>query len=1191
MAKTEHTYDALRDKIVSEQFLKQCHEKLAIFLKERGCQGLDKLAEATDHYLEAQGLTNLGKYKEEKDSSKPLGLAKIPAHRIEKRKPQCFLCNKLGHRAAVRWSNSKGPKQNANFCWKCRDNGHKAEACPNKKSDVGGKASCSVMHCNRPEDLGSNACLSKQYPVGTARTKGTEVQAEDMPTATGLLEGHPVTVLRDSGCNSVIVKRSLVPDGKLTGKSRMLYLLDRTVRCLPEAEVDIDSPYFRGRVTATCMENPLYDVVLGNVVGVRDVSAPDINWKAEQYAPTQKEEPAPETSNESHSSLTSQPTGTKTPSFLAAMDPKDKQLEGAAGRLPVATVNPVDIHPEELRTKQREDPSLNGCFEAVGREVVSRAADVKFVLTNGILFRHYRLPSAKQMEQLIVPSNLRSFVLKMAHEGILSGHQGIKRTTDRVLEEFYWPGVQGDVTRFVKSCDICQRTVPKHLVGRVPLGSMPVIATPFQRVAIDIVGPLAPISEKGNRYVLTMVDFATRYPDAIALPSIETEKVAQALLEMFSRVGFPREIITDRGRSFLSGLMKEFSRLLSFRQLPTTPYHPMANGLVERFNGTLKQMIRRMCQECPKSWDRYLALLLFAYRELPQTSLGFAPFDLLYGRYVRGPMAILKELWTGERIDDETKTSYGYMIDLRQRLEETCRMAQEHLTKAKAVQKRYYDKKARVRQLSVGDKVLLLLPSDANKLILTWKGPFAVLERRNDVDYVIDLGTRTSLFHINMLKKYEKRPLTDQTPQRASAAFQHEEVEEEDVPVLTLHQKETYRDVKVSEELTSDQRTQVATLLAAHQGSLSDVPGKTDLVECKLKLTTDTPVQVNQYPIPFSLQEAVESEIQQMLQQGIIEPSESPYQSPVVVAKKKDKSMRLCIDFRQLNRALISDNEPIPRVDMMFAQLGRSRYFSKFDFSKGYWQVPMHEEAKPMTAFSSRLGLYQFRVMPFGIKTAPAIFTRLMRKVVQGLPKVYHYFDDVLIATENWEEHLEALELFFRRVKDEGLTIRPTKSEVGFSSVKFLGHIVGHGLLRPQVETLEKVQAAEQPETKKEVRSFLGLTGYYRDFVPQYAEISHPLTELTRKRAPNRVNWSKKEQEAFDKLREQLSKEPILKAPEFSKPFVLRTDASNTSVGAVLMQRHDHVLHPVACASRRLLPREAGYSTIERECLALIMGS
>lgn len=180
---------------------------------------------------------------------------------------------------------------------------------------------------------------------------------------------------------------------------------------------------------------------------------------------------------------------------------------------------------------------------------------------------------------------------------------------------------------------------------------------PFQRVAIDIIGPLSPTSEKGNRFILTMVDCATRHPDAVALPSVDTEKIAEALVEMFSRAGIPREIVSDRGRSFTSCLMQEVSRLLSFRQLPTTPYHPMANGLVERFNGTLKQMIRRMCHESPKNWDRYLAPLLFAYREVPQSSIGFSPFNLLYGRYIRGPMSILKELWTRKTLDAQMKTT------------------------------------------------------------------------------------------------------------------------------------------------------------------------------------------------------------------------------------------------------------------------------------------------------------------------------------------------------------------------------------------------------------------------------------------------------------------------------------------------------------------------------------------------------
>jgi len=167
------------------------------------------------------------------------------------------------------------------------------------------------------------------------------------------------------------------------------------------------------------------------------------------------------------------------------------------------------------------------------------------------------------------------------------------------------------------------------------------IEIPFQRVAVDLVGPIAPVTDKGN-IILTMVDYATRYLEAVSLKSIEAETVAEALVTMFSGVGIPEKILSDQDYQFLSGVTKEVSRLLSMNQIVTTPYHRICNGLVERFNGTLKAMLKRMCAEKPKDWDRYLPALLFAYREVPQESLGFAPFELLYGRTVKGPMSILK---------------------------------------------------------------------------------------------------------------------------------------------------------------------------------------------------------------------------------------------------------------------------------------------------------------------------------------------------------------------------------------------------------------------------------------------------------------------------------------------------------------------------------------------------------------------
>lgn len=273
-----------------------------------------------------------------------------------------------------------------------------------------------------------------------------------------------------------------------------------------------------------------------------------------------------------------------------------------------------------------------------------------FKIYEGILYRVFS-PADKLkgsvVKQIVVPTSLREGIMNVGHDSPFAGHLGVKRTLDRITTNFYWPGIHNDVKLYCASCDVCQRTIEKGKIGRVLLGKMPLIDTPFQRVAIDLVGPLSPISEKGNRYILTLVDYATRFPEAVALPSTETERVAEALLEIFSRVGFPQEILSDMGSQFTSDLMKEISRLLHIRQMATTPYHPMCNGLVERFNGTLKKMLRKMSAERPRDWDRFLPALLFAYREVPQESLGYSPFELIYGRSVRGPMDVLKELWSG----------------------------------------------------------------------------------------------------------------------------------------------------------------------------------------------------------------------------------------------------------------------------------------------------------------------------------------------------------------------------------------------------------------------------------------------------------------------------------------------------------------------------------------------------------------
>ena len=185
----------------------------------------------------------------------------------------------------------------------------------------------------------------------------------------------------------------------------------------------------------------------------------------------------------------------------------------------------------------------------------------------------------------------------------MSGPLGIKKTLERIMYNFYCPRIHGDFTRFCRSCDICQKTISKGKVTRVPLEKMPLVDTLFKRVAVDFVVPIHPPSEMGRRYILTLVDYATRYPDAVPLRSISTEEVAEGLVSMYSRLGVPEEILSDLGTQYVSECMREVSRLLSIKQLTTTPYHPLCNGLTEKFNGTLRRMLKKMCFEQPRPPD------------------------------------------------------------------------------------------------------------------------------------------------------------------------------------------------------------------------------------------------------------------------------------------------------------------------------------------------------------------------------------------------------------------------------------------------------------------------------------------------------------------------------------------------------------------------------------------------------------
>jgi len=227
--------------------------------------------------------------------------------------------------------------------------------------------------------------------------------------------------------------------------------------------------------------------------------------------------------------------------------------------------------------KVQEGADLQKYFElANAQESVKsgKVATVRYQVSRGILYRVFQVPGRPDVKQVMVPKELRQIVLGIAHDSVMSGHEGINKTTDRVMSNFWWPGIRDEVTRYCRSCDVCQRTIPKGRVSKAPLQKMPIIGVPFQRNGVDLVGPIIPASSSGKRYILTVVDYATRYPEAVALSGISTEEVAEALCTVYSRLGIPTHVVHDQGSQFMSEVMAEVSRLLSIRNLVSTRRKP-----------------------------------------------------------------------------------------------------------------------------------------------------------------------------------------------------------------------------------------------------------------------------------------------------------------------------------------------------------------------------------------------------------------------------------------------------------------------------------------------------------------------------------------------------------------------------------------------------------------------------------------
>lgn len=393
-----------------------------------------------------------------------------------------------------------------------------------------------------------------------------------------------------------------------------------------------------------------------------------------------------------------------------------------------------------------------------------------------------------------------------------------------------------------------------------------------------------------------------------------------------------------------------------------------------------------------------------------------------------------------------------------------------------------------------------------------------------------------------------------------------------------------------AKNLDSSQKRIFADFLSEFQDIFSEniVAGNCEMVEHEINLSDVHPIKQAPRRIPISMRKEVNKIIEEMRSQRVIEESQSPWVSPAVLVKKKDGTIRFCVDYRKLNTVTIKDSYPLPRIDDILDQLSGNSWFSTLDLKSGYWQIKIAQKDKAKTAFSVGNGLWQFNVMPFGLCNAPATFERLMEQVLQKLlSKIcLVYLDDVIIFSQSFDGMIENLREVFLRLRSANLKLNPKKCVLFGRDVKYLGHVVSEKGITTDPEKINAVRNWPVPQNKKQIRSFLGFCSYYRKFIKGFSSIAKPLYNLTKN--ASRFEWTTQCQETFNSLKQVLTSSSVLSFPKENGMFILDTDASNLGIGAVLSQEQNGIEKVIAYYSRTLNNSEKNYCVTRKELLAVI---
>lgn len=876
----------------------------------------------------------------------------------------------------------------------------------------------------------------------------------------------------------------------------------------------------------------------------------------------------------------------------------DNKVEEEILRL--SRIDPEVVHPnmftemqtaklQEFSEKQRQDPNLKPLFEK------AKAGKGGYLVQNDILYKAKPQHINSGSEYLLVlPECYKTKVLKVAHDDVQSGcHLAYKNTMRKIMNVFYME--PKEIKKYISSCQTCQKIKPKYKNERVEK-SIPQIENDFGNTwIIDVMGPSLPTLSKqfgSHKYVIVAIDKATRWVELIPVPSLKAKTVADALLvNIIARYGC-KTLVYDQQSAFMSDLFASTMKLLRIHsEIAVAGYHAKT-AICERYIRTVEQILKSYIFDYKGKWQLLLPWIAFQLRQTPCETLGYSAHELCFGKNFPDKMEEIKNDLLGESDSDERKLKknvISYLQNLRDQLKIKNEVAKENELRSHAKTKTWYDKNATVGKKFVnGDLVLILEPDDTRKLYARWIGPKVVSKQLDERNYEVCIDENVKkIFHVNQLRKFHAR--TDVTASVIVCADLEENPEDENIRIIEDGSSLTFN---IEPTLDTDKRDELLAVLREFADVFRPSLGKTDLVTHYIEVTDDKPVVGPTYSMPESLKQPFEEEVNRLLAEGVLTECQSNYRSPIIPIKKPDGSLRLVNNFKALNAKVKDDLYPMANVNEIISKAAGKRYITKIDLSKAFLQVPLAAEHQHLTAWSCFLGTFAWTRMAMGLSNSPRTMQRLADQLLKGLSKIASCLqDDIIVYSNTWHEHLEHLRTVLNRLRAANLTASLKKSEFVMKSLTVLGWCLEDGFIKPSQQHIESVLKIGPQKTKHGVRALLGLIGYHRHMIPNFAQITNCLTELLKKNQPEKnINWQQCHTDALNEIKRILTSKPVLVPPKFDgREFIIMSDATISAVAAILSQKDDNgVERNIAYFSRKLLPRETRYSVLELEMLGIL---